>query len=269
MKKILVIFLCLGVFLCSVSACKKDENTIIIGTMYQPGEPILNFVKDKFEDKGYQLKIQLFTSFSLPNDALAEGSIDANLFQHEPFLNTYNTAQNQNLKSVLAYYDCVYGGYTKKNINSVDEIPDGSQVTVASDASNLSRCLYILEAAGLIRLQDNIEIAMLENIVSNPKNLKIVPVSTELIAQTLDDENTYLGIVNATYAITAGLSKDQLICMEEDPKHINANILAVRSEDVDKKWVKDLIEVLIDEETIQFINDTFKGTIIPYCKKVA
>ena len=203
MKKLFCLCLCLVSFLCVLSSCKKDENIIIVGTMYQPGEPILNFVKDKFEEKGYQLKIQLFNNFSLPNDALAEKSIDANLFQH-----------------------------------------------------------------GLITLEENIETAMIENIVSNPKNLQIVPVSAELIAQTLDDEDTYLGIVNATYAIAAGLTDKQLICQEADPQHKNANILAVRSEDVHKQWVKDLIEVLTDEETIQFIQDTFKGTIVPYCQRV-
>ena len=268
MKKLFCLCLCLVSFLCVLSSCKKDENIIIVGTMYQPGEPILNFVKDKFEEKGYQLKIQLFNNFSLPNDALAEKSIDANLFQHKPFLDNYNEAQHQDLKSVLAYYDCVYGGYTKKQITSVEDIPNGSKITIASDASNLSRCLYILQATGLITLEENIETAMIENIVSNPKNLQIVPVSAELIAQTLDDEDTYLGIVNANYAIAAGLTDKQLICQEADPQHKNANILAVRSEDVHKQWVKDLIEVLTDEETIQFIQDTFKGTIVPYCQRV-
>ena len=109
MKKLFCLCLCLVSFLCVLSSCKKDENIIIVGTMYQPGEPILNFIKDKFEEKGYQLKIQLFNNFSLPNDALAEKSIDANLFQHQPFLDNYNEAQHQDLKSVLAYYDCVYG----------------------------------------------------------------------------------------------------------------------------------------------------------------
>ena len=157
MKKLFCLCLCLVSFLCVLSSCKKDENIIIVGTMYQPGEPILNFVKDKFEEKGYQLKIQLFNNFSLPNDALAEKSIDANLFQHKPFLDNYNEAQHQDLKSVLAYYDCVYGGYTKKQITSVEDIPNGSKITIASDASNLSRCLYILQATGLITLEESKE----------------------------------------------------------------------------------------------------------------
>ena len=162
MKKLFCLCLCLVSFLCVLSSCKKDENIIIVGTMYQPGEPILNFVKDKFEEKGYQLKIQLFNNFSLPNDALAEKSIDANLFQHKPFLDNYNEAQHQDLKSVLAYYDCVYGGYTKKQITSVEDIPNGSKITIASDASNLSRCLYILQATGLITLEENIETGFLQ-----------------------------------------------------------------------------------------------------------
>lgn len=275
MKKIILLLLCLISTLCVCTSCRdKNQNgnqtkktKIVIGTMIQPGSPILEYIEEEFEAKGYTLKIELFNDFLIPNAALAGGNIDANLFQHTPFLNQYNEGNGTNLVSVFEYYDCVYGGYTKKPISSVDQIPNGAKVTIASDASNMSRCLFILQAAGLITLKDGVSKATLEDVVSNPKNLNIIPINTNLIAASLDDEDTYLGIVNATFAIAAGLSSDLLICQEEDPEHVNANILAVRAEDQDAQWVKDLIEVLSSEKTQQFITEYFKGTIIPYCQE--
>ncbi len=270
MKKIITLLVCVLATLCLATSCsyKKDDNTITVGTMLQPGNPILKFVEKEFEAKGYKLEIKLFTDFAMPNEALADGSIDANLFQHTPFLNNYNAANNTNLVSVLEYYDCVYGGYTKKGIKSVDEIPNGSKVTIAADASNMSRCLFILEASGLIEINDGVEQAKIEDITSNPKNLNIIPMNTNLIAASLEDKDTYLGLVNATFAISAGLTSNELVCQEADPEHVNANILAVQAKDKDAKWVQDLVEVLISESTQKFIEEEFKGTIIPYCKKV-
>ncbi len=267
MKKILVLALCLFSALCVCTSCNNSEKKIVIGTMLQPGSPILEFIKDEYEAKGYKLEIELYTDFSMPNAALAAGDIDANLFQHTPFLNQYNEGNGTNLVSVFEYYDCVYGGYTKKAITSVDQIPNGSKVTIASDESNLSRCLFILESAGLITLKDGVTKATLNDIESNPKNLNIVPINTNLIAASLDDDDTYLGIVNATFAIAAGLSSNFLICQEQDPEHVNANIVAVRAEDAEEQWVKDLIEVLSSEATQNFIKEQFKGTIIPYCQE--
>lgn len=275
MKKIILSLLCLISTLFVCTSCRdKNQNgnqtnktKVVIGTMLQPGSPILEYIEEAYEAKGYKLKIELFNDFSMPNAALAGGDIDANLFQHTPFLNQYNEGNGTNLVSVFEYYDCIYGGYTKKGISSVDQIPNGAKVTIASDASNMSRCLFILESAGLITLKDGVSIATLQDIVSNPKNLNIVPINTNLIAASLDDDDTYLGIVNATFAIAAGLSSDLLICKEEDPEHINANIVAVRAEDKDAQWVKDLIEVLSSEDTKKFIEETFKGTIIPYCQE--
>lgn len=268
MKKIVSLLLCLLSCTCLLTSCKKKDNVIVVGTMLQPGAPILEYVKEKYEAKGYELQIKLYTDFAMPNGSLADGSDSANLFQHTPFLNKYNAANGTNLVSVLEYYDCVYGGYSKKGIKNVNEIPAGATVTIASDASNMSRCLFILESCGLITLKDGVEAPTMNDIETNPKNLNIVPMNTNLIASSLDDDNTYLGLVNATFAISAGLTSNQLICQEQDPEHVNANILAVRAEDKDAQWVKDLIEVLTAEETQQFIRDEFKGTIIPYCKEV-
>ena len=131
----------------------------------------------------------------------------------------------------------------------------------------VTHCLFILQSCGLITLKEGTVTATLNDIVSNPKNLDIIPMNTKLLARSLDDDDTYLSVVNATYAIPAGLNSNHLLCKENDPEHINANILAVRAEDKDAEWLKVLIEVLSSEKTQQFIKEEFKGTIIPYCQE--
>lgn len=273
MKKIFSIFALLLTCILTLASCGGNkENVIVVGAMAQPGEPILESVRDALKEEGYELKIQLFSDFNTPNQALAEGSIDANLFQHEPFLNTYNIANGTDLYCAAKLYDCVYGGYTKKNITSLDQIPDGAEVTIANDASNMLRCLKILDASGLITLADLPETLNATDIntyiASNPKNLVIKPIATNMIAASLNDENNYLGLVNATFAIAAGLTSKELLCQEADPEHVNANILACRADNKDSNKIKALVEALTTEETATFINNHFKGTIIPYFVKL-
>ena len=276
MKKIicLLVTFILGIFACfGLASCNgNNENTIIVGTMAQPGQPILNSVKKVLAEKGYTLKVQLFSDFNTPNQALAKGSIDANLFQHEPFLNTYNSSNKTDLFCAAKLYDCVYGGYSKKNIDSVDEIPNGAKITIANDASNMKRCLLILESAGLITLVDNLPATLAADpydyIASNPKNLVISPMDTDMIAASLSNKDVYLGLVNATFAIAAGLTSNELVCQEADPEHVNANILACRAQDKNSDKIKALVEVLTSDTTKDFINNTFNGTIVPYFVKL-
>ena len=258
--------------LLSVVGCSNKEK-IVIGTMAQPGEPILKYVERKFEEKtGYDLVIKIFTEFATPNNALAAGEIQANLFQHQPFLDTYNQTNQTDLVAACIMYDCAYGGYTKKDITTLDEIPEGKTITIANDASNMKRCLDLLQQEGLIEVDyqgkdvnelnpDNIQ----QYITKNEKNLVIKPISTSLIASSLDDKNTYLGIVNATFAIAAGLGqKATLLCQEEDPTHSNANILAIQKKDQQASWLLDLVEILTSEDTDQFVKQTFGSTVTPY-----
>ena len=270
---LLLILLLLPINLTSCSNSLSGNKEIIIGTMSQPGEPILNHIKQEFEEKtGYTLTIRIFTDFETPNEALKANEIDVNLFQHLPFLEAYNQKKGTNLVKACNMYDCAYGGYTKKEINSLEDIPDGKTITIAADGSNMKRCLDILVAEGLIEYDfnglsvdklnpDNIN----EYITSNPKNLNIRPISTALIAASLDDEDTYLGIVNATFALAAGLgTKAKLLCQEKDPLHVNTNILACRSSDLEKDWLKALVEILTSSDTDKFISETFGATITPY-----
>lgn len=272
MKKIIVL-LCVLVLSFGLSSCKnnKEDSIIRVGTMAQPGEPILKFIENALKEKGYTLDIKLFSDFNTPNIALQEGSIDANLFQHEPFLLNYNETKNANLVTAAVLYDCVYGGYTKKGLTKVEDIKAGSVISIASDASNMKRCLKLLEVEGLITLNElpsNLAATDIDKYIkTNPLNLIIKPMETKFIAASLDDDNTAMGIVNATFAIAAGLSSSELICKEKDEEHVNANILACQEKDLKSDKIKALVDVLTEASTKAFIEETFKGTIIPYFVK--
>lgn len=255
----------------SLTSCNNKEK-IIVGTMAEPGQPILEYVESKFEEEtGYDLEIQIYTDFATPNNALAAGEIDANLFQHAPYLNTYNTNNDTDLAVACIMYDCAYGVYSKK-ITTLDAIPDGAKVTIANDASNMKRCLDLLDAEGLIEVDygtteasalnpDNVN----DYIKTNSKSLVITPMNTNLIASSLDDEDVYLGIVNATYALAADLeSNATLLTKEVDTTHTNANILAARSSDLDKDWLKTLVSILTSSDTDNFVSNKFNGVITPY-----
>lgn len=254
------------------SVSSQTTNTapvaVTVGTMSEPGEPILNHIKSAYEALGYTLTIQIFSDFTTPDHALADGSISANLFQHEPYLNTYNTANGTDLFCAAKLYDCVYGAYTKKGYTSLNQLPEGSKITVANDSSNLIRCLNILSASGLITLNTLPATATASDVNSyistNPKNFKITPISTSLITASLDDSDVALGLVNATYAISAGLTSAQMLTKEADPNHNNANIVASRKADTSAQWLKDLIRVLTSDDDAQFITDTFNGVVTPY-----
>ncbi len=272
MRKITRIFsllLVLTIGLFSTTSC-NNKNTIVIGTMSQPGEPIINNIIKDYEELGYEVEIKLFNDFNTPNIALYEGTIDANLFQHEPFLDAYNKSNNTDLFCAAKLYDCVYGGYSKKSgINSISDIPNGAKITVANDSSNLKRCLKILEAEGLIELSNTLPDTLAATDINdyinvNAKNLIITPIQTSLIAASLDDQDVYLGLVNATFAIQAGLSSAELICEEKDPTHINANILAIRNTDKEEEWASDLVKVLTSDTSKSYIEEQFKGAIRPY-----
>lgn len=271
-KYILSLVLCLLVVL-GLASCANNKKTIVVGTMAQPGEPILEYVKEKFEEQsGYKLEIQIYTDFATPNNALAGGEIQANLFQHKPYLDTYNEVNSTDLVSASIMYDCAYAGYTKKSITSLDDIPNGSKITIANDASNMKRCLDILNASGIITVDYGTTSAAELNpdnvntyITANPKSLVISPMSTSLIAASLDDSTTYLGIVNATFAIAANLGTTATkLCEESDPEHKNANILAVASADKDADWLKTLVEILESKDTDDYIKAEFGSVITPY-----
>lgn len=252
----------------------NNYQTITIGTMRQPGEPIINSIRDDLKRKGYEVNIKIFTEYQTPNQALADGSIDANLFQHEPFLKKYNEANGTNLIKAVTLFDALFGAYSLKIDNKNELIGiNNAVIAVAQDASNLDRCLKLLEAEGIIILTD--EYKQTTNLVSSdikkyykskaPYNVELRAVAENAIANALKDDDVYIGLISDNFAIPAGLGKDEMLFNEViDDKHTNANIVAIRESDKNQEWALTLAEVITSKQTEEFILSEFKGVIQPY-----
>lgn len=265
MKKILSLVLASAVLLTLGGCGKKEEATnkekknIVIGATLKPAGEILKYVKADFEKKGYTLEVKIFDDYVAPNTALEEGSVDANLFQHEPYLVKFNEEHKTNLVAVKKLYLPPLGAYSKK-IKDIKDLPQGAVIALPSDATNESRALRLIEQQGLIKLASK-DLVTKADITENPKKIEIKEVDSPQLPRVLDDVT--VAIINASYALPAGLDpkKDTLFSEAKDSPF--ANVLAVKKGSEDAKWLKDLAEVLTSEKTKKFIEDEYKGSIIP------
>lgn len=248
----------------SGAAPAKDDKTITIGASAVPHAEILKSLSGEFEKKGYQLDVVEFTDFVRPNKALADGELDANFFQHKPYLDNFNEENKTDLVPV-GYVNFipmeVYPGKTK----TFDGLKEGAKVAVPNDASNEARALLLLADNGLITLKDGVGIqATIRDIVDNPRNLEFVEIEAAQIPRMLNDVD--IAVINGNYFISAGLNiKDALTGETTDSLAAKAyaNLIAVRPADKDSDKAKVLAEVLNSPAAKNFTNDKYKGGVIP------
>ncbi|MEF9974085.1 MAG: MetQ/NlpA family ABC transporter substrate-binding protein [Clostridia bacterium] len=212
-----------------------------------------------------------FTEYPLPNPALDTGELDANYFQHLPYLNDYNStvpAERQLIPAIGVHYEPfgIYAGRTA----SIDALPDGGIVVVTNDPSNETRALLLLQEAGLIKLPEGTDTSSsvtVLDIVENPKNLDIREMDANLISSTLADVD--LAVINGNFALDAGLSPATdaifLEASDSDAGKLYTNYVVVRPEDKDAKWVEDLRSVICSKKVSDYIltSDQYKGAVIP------
>jgi D-methionine transport system substrate-binding protein len=253
----------LGVILLSTTACGKDENTITVAATAAPHAEILEFAENLVEEKGYKLDIKVFSDYILPNTATENGDVDANFFQHTPYLNSFNEENNTHLVSVGAVHYEPLGLY-KGSKTSLDAIADGDKILVPNDTTNEARALLLLEEAGLIDVRDDAGLtATKADIVSNPKNLNIIEMNAELIAATRQDGA--FAVINGNYALEAGLKANDAIQFESSTglaATTYANILVVKAGNENNPAILVLIEVLQSEAVKNFITEKYQGSVI-------
>lgn len=249
----------------TASESAKDDNkekvVIKIGVSPTPHKPIVDAAKDLLEKEGITLEIKEFEDYVIPNKALAAKDIDANFFQHKPYLDNFNKENNLNLVSLGAVHLEPIAAYSAK-IKSLSELQDGAKVLIPNDVTNGARALLLLEKEGLIKLDDPKNINATEaNIVENKKNLTFVPMDAAMIARTYKDSD--LAIINSNFALDAGLNplKDGLAIEDKDSPY--ANIIAVRSGEENEEKFQKLIKALNSEQVRKFIEEEYKGAIIP------
>ena len=238
-----------------------EPVTIKIGASPVPAGDILNFVKPKLAEKGINLKIIEFSDYIQPNLALSDKEIDANFFQHKPFMDKFAADRGLKLHAMPGIFIAPIALYSNK-IKDVKEIKKGDRITIPNDPTNGGRALQLLASAGLLKLKDNVgHSASIEDIVENPLKLKIIEVEAATLPRTLDDVKA--SVINQTYALSSGLNpvKDAIIIESKDSPY--ANIVAVREGDQNKPEILELNNTLRTPEVKAFILEHFKGSLIP------
>lgn len=263
-QKLFSLLLIIIVFL---SGCRKqnsiDDKTIIVGASVSPHAEILWQTKPYLESKGYQLQIVEFTEYIQPNVGVSDGSLDANFFQHQPYLDQYNEENKTDLVNVMKVHFeplAIYQGLSKTL-----DIKDGATIGVPSDVTNEARALLLLDQLGLITVDRSKGLKATKlDIISNPKKIKIVEIEAAAIPSKLQDLD--LGVINGNVALTANIMDKLIINSSEDPYGEIAkkygNVLAVKKGYENKEAIRMLIEALHQPNIIQFINDKYSGAVI-------
>lgn len=261
MKKTIGILLSVIVSLGLLAACgdKTDDKTIIVGASSVPHAEILENVRVDLKALGYELEVKIFNDYILPNKALSEGTLDANYFQHIPYLEEMNTKGNLGLTWTVKVHIEPMGLYSGK-ITDVKDLPEGATIAIPNDATNGSRALKLLADNGLITLIEAESVSLLD-ITANPKNLQFQELDAPALPRTLTDVDA--AVINTNYAYEAGLDPltDALFIETSDSPY--ANVLAVREADKASNKTKALDTVLNSEKTKSFIDEKYKGAIFP------
>ncbi|MEK3791458.1 MetQ/NlpA family ABC transporter substrate-binding protein [Paenibacillus sp. FSL R7-0204] len=238
-----------------------DPVTLVIGASPVPHAEILKAIAPLLEAQGIKLEIKEFTDYILPNTQLAEKQLDANFFQHKPYLDDQNTKNGTDLVSVTAVHVEPFGAYSKK-IKSIDELAEGAKVAIPNDATNGGRALILLAKNGLIKLKDDTNIASTKaDITENTKKLDIIELDAAMLPRQLDEVD--LALINTNFALDAKLSptKDALFIEGGDSPY--ANLLVARPDNKDSDAIQKLAAALTSPEAKAFIEKQYEGAIVP------
>lgn len=281
MKKTLVLILVLGLFLAVISGCGAKQNsastpgeqsqdkssqeakpvTIKVGASPVPHAEILNVVKPILEKEGIKLDIVEFTDYNQPNLQLADKQLDANYFQHIPYLEKFSKDHNLDLTYIAKVHIEPMGVYSKK-VKTLNDLKEGASVAIPNDPTNGGRALLLLQKAGVLKLKDGVGInATVNDIAENPKKLKIQELEAATLPRVLQDVDA--AVINTNYALEAKLvpTKDALAIESADSPYVN--ILAVRKGDENRPELKKLAEALNTPEVKKFIEDKYQGAVVP------
>ena len=243
---------------------KSPELTeITVGASPAPHGEILEAAKPLLEKEGYALKIVEYTDYVQPNIALEDGELDANYFQHLPYLEQFNKEQGTHLVSAGAIHYEPFGIYGGK-VSSLDELSEGATVAVPNDTTNEARALLLLEAQGLLKLKEGAGLDATRNdIEENPLNLDILEVEAAQIPLSLQDVD--IAVINGNYAIDAGLKVSDALAVEASDSEAAVtygNVVAVREGDEENEKTKALLDALKSDEVKSFIEDSYDGAVV-------
>lgn len=241
-------------------ATAASADTIKVGVTPGPHAQILEAAKPIAAKKGLDIQIVEFSDYVVPNTALEAGEIQANSFQHQPYLDNQVKDRGYKIVSVATTVNFPIGIYSKK-FKSFDDLPAGATVAIPNDPTNGGRVLLLLKDKGYIKLRDGVGFKpSVADITDNPKKLKIVEIDAAQLPRSLPDVDA--AGINTNYAKEAGLDPVKDPILREDPKGPYVNVIAVRAQDKDKPWVAVLVESYRSPEVKAFIDQTFKGAVL-------
>lgn len=248
-------------FFTLLAACSSPkQETLKIAATSTPQADLLSFIQEDLKKEGVILEIRIIDDYNIPNRSLADGEIAANFFQHQPFLKS----QQQHLRtplSVLAEIHIEPMGIYSLKLQSLQEIPNGSLVTIPNDPTNEARALFLLEKAELIQLRENdpYQTTVLD-ITSNPKNLIIKEVDASFLSRTL--EEVAISVIPTNYALLASFKPTQALLLEDQFSQY-ANIIVVKSKDIDNPQLTALKKWMQSEKVKNYILTNYQNAIIP------
>lgn len=250
----------------TLSSCGNnptDENTIRVGIVSGPEKDIAEAAK-KVAKEQYDLTVELvtFNDYVVPNEALNNGDIDANAFQHVPYLTTQSEQRGYKLAVVGNTFVYPIIAYSKK-IKSIDELQDNATVVIPNDPTNGGRSLLLLQQQGLITLKDGVGILpKVIDIVSNPKSLRILELEAPQLPKVLDDREVTIAIINNNFAAQAGLDADEYGLFSEDKDSPYVNVIVAREDNKDLEKIKKFVQAYQSEEVEKIALELFKGQAV-------
>lgn len=236
------------------------ETVITVGATPVPHADILNFIVPEMKKQGVTLKVIEFSDYVKPNMALADKEIDANFFQHKPYLDSFAKERNLQLSSLVSVHIEPMGVYSKK-VKDIKSVPENARIAIPNDPTNGGRALRVLSDAGLFQLKDGVGVnGTPADIVDNVKKIKILEMEAAVLPRTLDDVD--LAVINSNFAMSVGLNpmKDSLFTESKDSPY--ANVVAIRTGD-NREGLAKLKTVITSEGVRQFIIDKYKGSVVP------
>ncbi len=251
----------------STDTTSGEKTVITVGASSTPHAEILEAVKDKLAEEGYDLQIKVYDDYVLPNKALSDGEIDANYFQHTPYLNNYNAENGTDLVSAASIHYEPFGLYGK-DITSKDEIKEGATIVIPADGSNETRALLLLQQEGLIELKEgaNANDGVTDLDITDNHGYVIKPIQADTVAaQFQNGDAGSLAVINGNYALAAGLKSSDALAVEDasgDAAQTYANIIAVRKGEESTEKTTALVNALKTDEVKKFIEDKYAGSVV-------
>ncbi len=250
----------------SESTSSESKGTIKVAASATPHAEILEAAKPILAKEGWNLEITEFDDYVIPNEVVESGEMDANYFQHVPYLDSYNEEKGTDLVAVGKIHYEPFGIYPGTK-DSLDDVADGDTVALPNDTTNEARALLLLQDNGLLTLKDGVGLeATVNDIAENPYNLKFEELAAESVARVVD-EVAYV-VLNGNYALEAGFSvgQDALAYEKSDSEAAKTyvNVIVVKAGNEDNEGVKALVDVLKSDEIKDFINEKYDGAVIPY-----